>query len=75
MHGRAAEEAFKDVYAVEFLSLAPAHSESDLHRALLQQLREFLIELGRDFCFVGSELPLQVELLAPTGVRPAASTA
>ena len=60
MHGRAAEEVFKDAYAVEFLALAPAHSERDLHRALLQQLQKFLIELGRDFCFVGSEFPLQV---------------
>jgi len=35
-------------------------AEADLHRALLLKLRDFLIELGRDFCFVGSEYPLQV---------------
>ena len=33
---------------------------ADLHRALLDKLKDFLIELGRDFCFVGSEYPLQV---------------
>ena len=32
----------------------------DLHRALLARLKDFLIELGRDFCFVGSEFPVQV---------------
>ena len=36
------------------------HDESDLHKGLLFKLKEFLIELGRDFCFVGSEFPVQV---------------
>ena len=31
-----------------------------MHSGLLGQLRTFLIELGRDFCFIGSEYPLQV---------------
>jgi predicted nuclease of restriction endonuclease-like (RecB) superfamily len=51
---------FKDAYLVEFLQLPPEHSESDLQRALIEQLKRFLIELGRDFCFVGSEYPVQV---------------
>jgi RecB family endonuclease NucS len=51
---------FKDSYLVEFLDLPAAHLESDLQRGLLAQLRQFLLELGRDFCFVGSEYPLQV---------------
>jgi predicted nuclease of restriction endonuclease-like (RecB) superfamily len=51
---------FKDSYLVEFLDLPQDHSEADLHQGLLQQLKQFLIELGRDFCFVGSEYPLQV---------------
>lgn len=45
---------------VEFLDLPQGHAEADLHQGLLQQLKNFLIELGRDFCFVGSEYPLQV---------------
>ena len=52
--------AFKDAYMVEFLGLPEGHSESDLHRGLLAKLNAFLIELGRDFCFVGSEFPVQV---------------
>lgn len=51
---------FKDSYLVEFLDLPQGHAEADLHRGLLHRLRDFLIELGRDFCFVGSEYPLQV---------------
>lgn len=53
-------EIFRDSYMVEFLDLPVAHSETDLHQGLLSRLKEFLIELGRDFCFVGSEYPLQV---------------
>ncbi|KNH47447.1 DUF1016 domain-containing protein [Pseudomonas sp. JV414] len=51
---------FKDTYMVEFLDLAQGHVEADLHGGLLRRLRDFLIELGRDFCFVGSQYPLQV---------------
>jgi predicted nuclease of restriction endonuclease-like (RecB) superfamily len=51
---------FKDAYNLEFLGLPQIHAEVDLHRALLDKLRNFLIELGRDFCFVGSKYPLQV---------------
>lgn len=51
---------FKDAYVVEFLGLPDGHSESDLHLGLLAKLKAFLIELGRDFCFVGSEFPVQV---------------
>jgi predicted nuclease of restriction endonuclease-like (RecB) superfamily len=51
---------FKDSYVVEFLELPGDHSEGDLHHGLVHRLRDFLIELGRDFCFVGSEYPVQV---------------
>lgn len=51
---------FKDAYAIEFLGLPNEHPEADLHQGLLHKLKDFLIELGRDFCFVGSEYPLQV---------------
>ena len=60
LHGEAAMSAFKDAYSVEFLALPVGHTEADLHRGLLAELRSFLIELGRDFCLVGSEFPLQV---------------
>ncbi|WP_448110546.1 PDDEXK nuclease domain-containing protein [Pseudomonas lini] len=55
-----AMSVFKDTYMVEFLDLAHGHVEADLHGGLLRRLRDFLIELGRDFCFIGSQYPLQV---------------
>ena len=51
---------FKDSYLVDFLELPDGHSEADLHQGLLAKLKHFLLELGRDFCFVGSEYPIQV---------------
>ena len=55
-----AQQMFRDAYMVEYLSLPKRHSEADLHRDLLARLRDFLKELGRDVCFIGSESPLQV---------------
>lgn len=55
-----AASIFKDSYLVEFLDLPPEHSEADLQKGLVEQLKKFLIELGRDFCFVASEYSLQV---------------
>ena len=59
VHPTAIEE-LKNAYSLEFLSLPGEHSEADLHGALLRHLGRFLTELGRDFCFVGSEYPVQV---------------
>jgi predicted nuclease of restriction endonuclease-like (RecB) superfamily len=59
IHPMAIDE-FKNAYNVEFLGLAADHSEADLHGALLRNLGRFLSELGRDFCFVGSQYPVQV---------------
>ena len=59
-HHPQALSVFKDSYLVEFLGLPAQHSEADLHAGLLAQLRDFLIELGRDLCFVGTQFPLQV---------------
>ncbi|MBI3074430.1 MAG: DUF1016 domain-containing protein [Deltaproteobacteria bacterium] len=55
-----AAENFKNAYSLEFLDLADGHSEADLHRALLRNLGRCITERGRDFCFVGSEYPVQV---------------
>jgi len=55
-----AESHFKDAYLLEFLGLPDGHTEPDLHRALVANLGRFLTELGRDFCYIGSEYPVQV---------------
>lgn len=49
------ETIFKDSYLLDFLALPERHSESDLQRGLVANLRRFLIELGRDFCFIGEQ--------------------
>ena len=59
MHPEAVD-VFRDAYNVEFLGLPREHSENDLHQALLNRMKDFLLELGRDFCFIGSEFPVQV---------------
>ncbi|WP_236170086.1 PDDEXK nuclease domain-containing protein [Pseudomonas parasichuanensis] len=56
----AALEVFRDAYMIEFLGLPGGHAEADLHQGLLARLKDFLVELGRGFCFVGSHYPLQV---------------
>ena len=59
-HARAANEIMKDPYVFDFIHLEPDAKESELERALLRHLRQFLIELGRGFAFVGSQCRLQV---------------
>lgn len=51
---------FKDTYVFEFLNLPEPHSEKDLKKALLAQLKTFILELGADFIFMGEEYRLQV---------------
>lgn len=51
---------FKDSYVFEFLNLPEPHSEGALQKALIAQMRSFILELGRDFLFVGEEYRLQV---------------
>jgi predicted nuclease of restriction endonuclease-like (RecB) superfamily len=51
---------FKDSYVFEFLNLAEPHSENDLQRGLVRQMKDFILELGKDFLFIGEEYKLQV---------------
>ena len=53
----AAEDLIKDPYVLEFLDLKdyPSLRESDLEQALIDKLQEFLLELGRGFCFVARQ--------------------
>ncbi|OYZ51231.1 MAG: hypothetical protein B7Y11_13915 [Sphingobacteriia bacterium 24-36-13] len=51
---------FKDSYVFEFLNLPEPHSESDLQRGLLRQMKNFILELGKDFLFVAEEYKIQV---------------
>ncbi len=51
---------FRDSYVLDFLNLPPDHSENDLKTALVRCLKDFILELGRDFTFLGEEYRLQV---------------
>lgn len=55
-----AQQLIKDPYNFDFLTLAAEAQERDLERGLLAHLRQFLIELGVGFAFVGSQVPLEV---------------
>ena len=55
-----AQQVVKDPYIFEFLTLAEEAKEHDLERALIDHLRDFLLELGVGFAFVGSQYPLEV---------------
>ena len=52
--------AFKDSYVFEFLNLPDPHSESDLQRGLVRQMKNFILEIGKDFLFIVEEYKLQV---------------
>lgn len=51
---------FKDNYVLEFLGLPEDHSENDLQKALAHHMKAFILELGKDFIFIGDEYRLQV---------------
>ena len=55
-----ARSLLKDPYVFDFLSLGPEVQERDLERALLNHLRDFLLEFGKGFAFVGSQYCLDV---------------
>lgn len=51
---------FKDSYVFEFLNLQEPYSENDLQSGLVKQMKNFILELGKDFIFIGEEYKLQV---------------
>ncbi|HMD98973.1 MAG TPA: PDDEXK nuclease domain-containing protein, partial [Terriglobia bacterium] len=54
------QQLVKDPYNFEFLTLTEQARERELERALIDHLRDFLLELGVGFSFVGSQYPLEV---------------
>jgi predicted nuclease of restriction endonuclease-like (RecB) superfamily len=55
-----AQQLIKDPYNFDFLTLGKEAQERDLERALVERIRDFLLELGAGFSFVGSQYPLEV---------------
>lgn len=53
-------EHLKDIYSLEFLELGDDFSESDLQKAIVKNLKKFILEIGTNFSFVGEEYRVQV---------------
>lgn len=51
---------FKDSYVFEFLNLSEPHNEGELQHGLVKQMKNFILELGKNFLFIGEEYKLQV---------------
>ena len=54
------QNPFLDQYVVEFLDLPDTFHENDFRKALVKGMRDFILELGKDFSFIGQEYPIQV---------------
>jgi len=54
------ENTFLDTYVLEFLNLPEKVSEHDLRKAIIHNLKNFILEIGKDFTFVGEEYRVQV---------------
>ena len=53
-------QIFRDKYIFEFLDLPDSFTEDDLKKALVKRLKQFILEIGRDFTFIGEEYRIQV---------------
>ena len=54
------EFMLKDKAVVDFLNLPQKHNEHHLHKGLLEHMKAFILELGKDFLFIESEFGVQV---------------
>ena len=51
---------FLDHYVLDFLDIPDSVSEHDLQKSIVRNLKEFILEIGKDFTFIGEEYRLQV---------------
>ena len=49
-----------DTYSLEFLDLPKNFSEQDLKKAIIKNLKDFILEIGKDFTFIGDEYKIKV---------------
>ena len=55
-----AESIFRDHYVMEFVGEKAGKPENTLRKALVNKMRDFILELGKDFIHMGDEYRLQV---------------
>lgn len=51
---------FLDSYVIEFLDLPKGYKEFDIRKGLIENMKNFMLEIGNDFTFVGEEYKVQV---------------
>jgi len=51
---------FRDNYVLEFLEVEEPVAEKDLQKSIVRHLKDFVLEIGKDFTFVGEEYRVQV---------------
>lgn len=56
----AARKSILDSYVFEFLDLPEQYSENNLKKAIISNLKKFILEFGKDFTFVGEEYRVQI---------------
>ncbi|MEA2013067.1 MAG: PDDEXK nuclease domain-containing protein [Verrucomicrobiota bacterium] len=56
-----AKLAVKDDYNFDFLEISDNHSEKELENALVNQIREFLVQMGPSFTFIGNQYKLTID--------------
>lgn len=54
------DNPFLDSYIIEFLDLLKNFKESDLRKGLIQNMKDFILEVGKDFTFIDEEYRVQV---------------
>jgi len=51
---------FMDTYILEFLDLPKNYTEKEFQKAIIHNLKDFILEIGKDFSFIGEEFRVQV---------------
>ena len=57
---KATGNIFLDTYVLDFLDVPDTVSEYDLQKSIIRNVKNFILEIGKDFTFVGEEYRVQV---------------
>lgn len=49
-----------DTYSLEFLDLPNEYNEMDLKKSIIRNLKDFILEIGNDFTYIGDEYKVQI---------------
>lgn len=56
-----AHEMLKNPYNFDFLTISKEAKERDIEQALITHIRDFLLELGSGFAFIGTQVPIEID--------------